>query len=137
MPFTRAQQVIIDFESAIPFVGRPAPDGPGLAAPAVRLVESQSDQGHSFALHDGERPEYTLTCEETEQLVALLGQIAVTVPWQSMAGFDGTDYALVLRGAMSSISFGWWVTVPTGWESVGAVFDYVMNVARRQREAAP
>lgn len=136
MPFTSFQQVIIDFESATPFAERPAPDSSGLPTHAVRLVESQSEQGRSFTLHDGGRPEYTLTSEETERLVALLGQIAVAVPWQSIAGFDGTDYTLVLRRAMSSITFGWWAMTPTGWESVGAVFDYVMDVAKRQREAA-
>ena len=43
--------------------------------------------------------------------------------------FDGADYELALRGAMSSLTFRWWVEVPAEWQGVGAVFDYVMAVA--------
>ena len=124
----------------IEFVGAdltgPGPQSGGfLRALDIRLVESQAEQGRAFTLHEGSRPVYALTAEETGQLLNLLEQMAVTAPWEALVGMDGTDYELILKGGMSSMVFCWWVEVPREWERVGAVFDYVMAVADRCRAA--
>lgn len=109
--------------------------GSGLPEPltrTVRLVESKAGQTRTFTLHEERLPEHVLTAEETEKLLLLLQQMAVTAPWQPETGFDGTDYELALRGAMSSMTFRWWGRVPAEWQSVGKVFDYVMSIVDRR-----
>ena len=98
----------------------------------IRLAESKTESEHTFTLYDGTQPGYTLTADESGQLLRLLGQIVVKAPWDAKAGFDGTTYTLMLKGPMSEMRFNWWVQVPKGWESIKAVFDYVMALTERK-----
>jgi hypothetical protein len=102
---------------------------------SLRLVESQINQTRTFTFFEGAVTAYSLSVEETEHLLELLGRTAAKVPWQPLVGRDGTDRELTLKRAMSSITFRWWVEVPPGWESIGAVFDYVKAIDDRQRAA--
>ena len=122
--------VTIEFAEAAPFKGNAQSDRV-LVTRHIRLVESQAGTLPSFTLYDGDAPEYTLSVDETEQLRQLLGQLEVKAPWQGYSGFDGTDYELNLLGAMSSVTFRWWVKVPAVWQQVGVVFDYVLALADR------
>ena len=122
--------VTIEFAEAAPFMGNAESDRV-LVTRNIRLVESHAETSPIFTLYDRDAPEYTLSVDETEQLRQLLGQIEVKTPWQGYAGFDGTDYELTLLGAMSSVTFRWWVKVPAEWEQVGVLFDYVLAVADR------
>ena len=135
MPFRQLCVVTIEFAGAGLFSGGAQPAGE-LRNRDIRLVESRTEQLRTFILHDGTGPEYALSAEETAQLDHLLGQIAVKVPWEGRAGFDGADYELTLQGAMSSLTFRWWIEPPAEWQQVGAVVDFVLVVAdgRRTRE---
>lgn len=106
-------------------------EAPAFPGGLIRLVESGTGAERAFAFVDGTRPVYTLTAGETGELLRLLGQMAVRAPWEAAAGFDGCTYTLVLTGPMSEITFSWWVEVPKGWESIGAVAGYVMDLAKR------
>lgn len=107
------------------------PDPPTLPGLLIRLVESRTDATRAFTLMHGTQSVYTLTVDETDELLRLLGKMVVGAPWQAMAGFDGCTYTLILKGPMSGITFSWWVEVPQGWESIGAVSDFVMSLADR------
>ena len=128
MPFRQLTVVTIEFAGAGPFAGGALPGGE-LATGNIRLVESRTGPSRTFILHDGTRPEYALSAAETAQLDHLLAQVAVKVPWEGRAGFDGADYELTLRGAMSSLTFRWWIEPPAEWQQVGAVVDFVLAVA--------
>ena len=97
----------------------------------ITLVETWIESQRSFALYEGQLPFYTLDDNETDALLHLLGQLTLRVPWDSAVGFDGFTHTLTLKRPMSHAEFQWWVEVPQGWESVGAVFDYVMALAKR------
>jgi hypothetical protein len=120
--------VTIEFAGAAPFAGN-TQSGIRLSNRDIRLVESNADSSRSFILQDGDAPEYKLSDEETTKLDQLLGQLKVKAPWQASAGFDGANFELSLLGALSSMTFCWWMDVPAEWEGVGAVFDYVMALA--------
>jgi hypothetical protein len=126
--------VTIEFAEAAPYRGNAHSDRV-LVTRHIRLVESHAETSPSFILYDGDAPEYILSVSETEQLHQLLGQIEVKAPWQGSAGFDGTDYELTLLGAMSSVTFRWWVKVPAEWQQVGVLFDYVLALADRPQSA--
>jgi hypothetical protein len=134
MAILRIQSVTIRFAGATWGAGsssRPSQPARGLQNDLV-VVESQSGQERAFALyHSPDAPSYGLSAEETSELLRLAAHIQVTAPWQGMAGLDGTIYTLTLEGAMSSAAFQWWVQPPSGWESVGALFDYVRGLAQR------
>jgi hypothetical protein len=97
----------------------------------VCLLESRQDSLPQFALYDGENPLCTLTADETDTLLRLLSQMMVRVPWDAVVGRDGATFTLRLEGPMSHAEFSWWETVPKGWENIGAVFDYLMLLAKR------
>ncbi len=101
---------------------------PGLL---IRIVESEDDATRSFTLHHGSRFVYTLSGDETNEFLRLLREMVVKAPWDAAVGFDGCTYTLILKGPMSDITFSWWVEVPKGWESIGAVSAYVMRLAER------
>jgi hypothetical protein len=127
---------VIEFAGAEPITERRQFDE--LPGHLVRLVQLPLGPARTFALTEGKKPIYTLNAGETEDLLRLLGQITVKAPWEAMVGCDGATCTLLLKGPMSEMTFNWWVQVPKGWESVGAVFDYVMKLARRQgRGPAP
>jgi len=128
MPTRQYFVVTIEFAGAAPFTGNAQSDKVKVTR-EIRLAEAYAGISRSFTLYDGNGPAYTLSDQETEKLDQLLGRIEVKAPWQDYAGFDGTDYELTLLGAMSSVTFRWWVKVPAEWEQVGDVFDYVLAVA--------
>ena len=130
MPISQNFAVTIEFAGAAPFTGGAQSDR-SFATRKIRLVESYVNQIQHFTLHEVEKPEYILTTDETARLSQMLGQMEVKVPWQGYAGFDGTDYELALLGAMSSVTFRWWVQVPSEWEQAGRVFDFVLEIADR------
>ena len=125
--------VTIEFASAAPFLGGAQLDRVGVTR-EIRLVENRTKISRNFTLYDGDMPEYTLSLIETRRLDQLLGELIVKTPWQGSAGFDGVDCELTLLGAMSSVTFRWWVKAPEEWEQVGAVFDYVLAVADHCRD---
>jgi hypothetical protein len=120
--------IVIEF-AAGPWARQSEP--PALFGRLIRLVESGTGAERAFTFVDGTRPVYTLTAGEMDELLRLLGQMAARAPWEAAAGFDGCTYTLLLTGPMSEISFSWWVEVPKGWESIGAVAGYVMRLADR------
>lgn len=128
MAISQSFVVTIEFAGAAPFMGH-AQSGGMMSTRNIRLVEAHAGSSREFTLYDGDAPGYTLSVEETAQLEQLLGKIEMKAPWQAHAGFDGTNYELTLQGAMSSVTFRWWLEVPAEWEQVGAVFDYVLEVA--------
>ncbi len=132
MPIRTFQTISIEFGGGGPVSSGPPPDRFPIPR-AIRLVESRTEQLYTFILYDDNLPEYTLAEDETEHLLHLLGQIAVIAPWQPCVGFDGTDCELTIKSMMSSMTFCWWMETPAGWETVGAVFDYVMAVVDRRR----
>ena len=134
MPVRTLETIAIEFADADNSPPEVQPKSIPVAR-SLRLVESQINQTGTFTLYDGAVTEYILSVEETEHLLELLGRTAVKVPWQPLVGRDGTDRELTLKGAMSSMTFRWWVEVPPGWESIGAVFDYVKAIDDRQRSA--
>jgi hypothetical protein len=98
----------------------------------LRLIESKTDAARTFTLVQGTRSVYTLTTGEADEFLHLLGQMAVKAPWEGPAlGCDGCTYTLILNGPMSGVTFRWWVKIPAGWESIGAVADYVLHLAER------
>jgi hypothetical protein len=128
VPISQLFVVTIQFAGAAFFTGGAHPDR-ALASRNIRVIESGTGSSRSFTLHEGDEPEYTLSVKEAAQLDHLLGQIGVKVPWQASAGFDGADYELTLQGAKSSVTFRWWMEVPAKWQEVGALFDYVLQMA--------
>ena len=128
MAISQTYVLTIEFAGAAIF-GRPAGPEMMLITRNIRLVESPPGPTRAFTLHEGDGPGYTLTGEQTAKLDRLLGEIEFKAPWQAQAGFDGTTYELVLQGAMSSVTFRWWIQAPPEWEQVGALFDYVLKVA--------
>lgn len=128
MPIQTSQVLTIEFLGAGSGLSGPQSAGFPLTR-AIRLVESKAGQTRTFTLYEERLPEHVITTAETEKLLLLLRQMAVTAPWQPEVGFDGTNHELALRGAMSSMTFRWWGRVPAEWRSVGKVFDYVMSIA--------
>ncbi len=122
--------VTIVFAGSVPFMGNAQPDGT-FATRRIRLVESRAENAPSFTLSDGDKPESTLSMDESDRLQQLIGQIEVKAPWRGYVGFDGTDYELTLLGEMSSVTFRWWEKAPAEWERVGMVLDYVLELAGR------
>jgi len=120
--------IVIEFGGPA-WAPRPERDAP-FGAP-IRLVESEADAARAFTLYHGNRSVYTLTAGETDELLSLLGQMEVKAPWGAMIGFDGCTYTMKLIGPMSDVTFSWWMEVPKGWESVGAVADYVLSLVDR------
>jgi hypothetical protein len=88
---------------AIEFAGAEATAEPG--SRVIRLTESSAGNKRIFTLRDGRRPARVLSASEMEQLLRLLGQMAIGAPWQSLAGCDGRACALVLRGPASEARF--------------------------------
>ncbi len=97
----------------------------------IRLVEMQKGTRRAFTLYEGQEPAYTLDEGEVNELHRLLEQIKMQAPWDAAVGCDGAICTLRLVGPMSHAEFNWWVKAPKGWESIGAVFDYVMSLAKR------
>lgn len=102
-----------------------------LGGQPIHLVESRTGATRAFSLLRGTEPAYALTVDENSELLRLLGQIEVQAPWEARIGFDGCTYDLILKGPLTEVTFRWWLEVPQGWESVGAVADYVMSLAQR------
>lgn len=123
--------VIIDLTPGVAVPQRPRDQGPHGCTVILRLMESRSSSPLQFALYDGAESFYVLTPDETSELLRLLGQIAFRAPWNAQVGRDGTTFTLQLFGPMSHAEFNWWGRIPSEWKSVGAVFDYVMSLARR------
>lgn len=107
------------------------PESPPPLGALLRIVAAGTAAGRTFALVHDAQPVYTLTPAEADELLRLVGALAPKAPWQAAAGFDGCTYTLALKGPMSGMTFTWWVDVPAGWESVGAVAEYVLGLARR------
>ena len=107
------------------------PPDPPFPRPGIRLVESRTDSVQTFTLVHGMQTVRTLTVDETDELLRLLGQIVVRAPWEGLAGLDGCNYCLILKGRMSDVTFTWWADVPKGWESVGAVADHVIGLIKQ------
>ena len=94
----------------------------------IRVFESIENLQRTFTLTADGRPDYTLTNEESERLLDLVGQINVSAPWKGQMGFDGMTSTLTLQGEMSHMTYSWWGDVPAEWQSAGAVFNYVMDI---------
>lgn len=73
-----------------------------------------------------------LSAAEGVQLVALLEAVTVPLMATSFPGADGTWFTLAVeRGSFAaSFRFSWWMKPPEGWESVGAVMGYILQLAR-------
>jgi hypothetical protein len=96
----------------------------------VRLVHANTGGQQTFTMYRDGHEVCTLSDDQTEQLLDKLSRMEVSAPWRPHYGCDGIDYELTLQGAMSSMIFCWWSTVPPEWESVGELFDYVHELAR-------
>jgi hypothetical protein len=65
--------------------------------------------------------------EEEAQLDALLAGLEIRAAMPRM-GCDGAWFILEILGGLT---LRWWVEPPPEWQSAGALFDYVMEVAER------
>jgi hypothetical protein len=121
----------VNIEFATSPWGRQRSQGGGPHDCTVRLVESRRGPAPQFTLYDGERPLSALAATETNEMLRLLSQVTMQAPWDARVGRDGATFTLRLEGPMSYAEFNWWLEVPKGWESIGAVFDYAMSLAKR------
>jgi hypothetical protein len=97
----------------------------------IRVFESIENLQKTFTLTAEGRPDYTLSNEESACLLELVSQISASAPWKGQMGFDGMVSTLSLQGLMSQMTYSWWGDVPVEWQSVGAVFNYVMAIYGR------
>lgn len=126
MPAMSFQSIIIEFaEAAEPFQDSSEKHQGSI----IRLVESV-DKHREFTLMVPKLPSYVLGTDETDRLLELLGQIAIAAPWQGRIGRDGTVHELSLLGAMSHVTFRWWLDAPQEWRSVGELFDHIISMVK-------
>jgi len=135
------QRVIIQLED--PMASARVRSAPPFFTSDIAIVHSVRAPGEGFSLHGRGKPAWDLpnvpspewcallTAEETERLLALLGEIAVPFAPPRLAGFDGSWHILEIASGAHSIRLEWWVDLPSGWESVGAVYDHAVSLARR------
>jgi len=109
----------------------------------IRLVESLTPSQRQFTVHGHGRPANIplehprktwtepLTAEENDHLINLLEQMRVAYALPEGVGMDGSWNTLTIMSGKHNMSFQWWAYVPEGWESVSAVFDYVLALAER------
>jgi hypothetical protein len=129
MPIMSLHQVIIELaEEGLAGWGSRSEMPPG---DTIYLVESQAGGARAFTLRTARVPAYTLNPAETEQLLSLLDRIAVPARWHPQVGFDGLTSELTLRAPMSGMTFCWWGEAPPEWQNIGAIFDFVTDVAKR------
>ena len=128
MPFMSQYTVTIYFSN--PFQPSQSPPPAQGLGQVIQVVESTENQQRVLTLKMPGQPDYILTPEENDRLLELCSKIMVSAPWQAQMGFDGATSTLTLKGAMSEMTFSWWGDVPKEWQSVGAVFDYVMGILK-------
>ncbi len=89
------------------------------------------DQGGQapYGLYEGQQRLRQLSPEETAELLRLLSDVRVCAPWNVEHGFDGHGDGLIVRDRAYGFIIHWWVAPPPGWETAGAVFDYVVRLA--------
>jgi hypothetical protein len=109
----------------------------------IHIIETGTASQRQFILHGRGQPAYglpphstnewtePLQTEESDHLYQLLSQLMVPFPPLGPVGFDGSWSTLNILSGSNDMHFRWWVDVPKGWESVGAVFDYAMELAKR------
>jgi hypothetical protein len=109
----------------------------------IRIAEAGTAPQRQFILHGRGQPAYglpphptnewtePLSAEESDHLYQLLSRMTVAFSPLGRMGFDGSWHTLNIVSGHSNMHFRWWVEVPEGWESVGAVFDYAMELAER------
>jgi len=119
----------------------------------IRLVETSQTKQPQFTLHGYIRnrvlgfPELAqhrnyntatgsviwsmpLSSVENARLMTLLDAVTVPLLASSFPGADGTWFTLAVeRGSFAgSFRFYWWMKPPEGWESIGAVLDYLLQL---------
>ncbi|MFN8490010.1 MAG: hypothetical protein U0350_20655 [Caldilineaceae bacterium] len=71
-----------------------------------------------------------LSTAENARLMTRLEAVTVPLLASSWPGTDGTWFTLAVeRGSFAgSFRFSWWMKPPEGWESVGAVLGYMLEL---------
>jgi len=130
MPIMTLRSVVIElFNSSYTFHDSRRQPQDGLTSQVV----VKEDQSRRFTLEIRDRPPYVFTREEADSLWRLLNQVEIANLWQGEFGLDGIVSELVIQGGVSHIRFSWWGDVPAEWQSIGAVFDYVMAIAQKMQ----
>jgi hypothetical protein len=130
MPFMSLRFVVIElFNSSYTFHDSRWQPQDGLTA---QVVVKEKQPGR-FTVEIQDLPPYLFSREEADSLWQLLNQVEIVTPWQGEVGKDGMVSELIIQGGMSHIRFSWWGNVPAEWQSIGAVFDYVMAIAQKMQ----
>ena len=103
----------------------------GTAAPRQFMLHGRGQPAYGLPPHPTNEWTEPLQAEEVDRLYQLLSQLTVPFSPLGTVGFDGSWSTLNIVSGNHDMHFRWWVDVPNGWESVGAVFDYAMEVAKR------
>lgn len=127
MPFISQSSVTIYFSN--PFQPSQSPPPAEGLGQEIQVVESLDNLQRTFTLKAPGQADTLLTPQESDRLLELCSQINVSAPWKGQMGFDGAASTLTLRGVMSEMAFSWWGNAPAEWQSVGALFDYVLTLA--------
>jgi hypothetical protein len=109
----------------------------------IHITDTGTAPQRQFILHGRGQPAYglpphptddwtePLQGEESDHLYHLLSQIEVVFSPLGTVGRDGSWNTLNIVSRGIDMQFRWWVKPPEGWGSVGAVFEYAMELARR------
>lgn len=129
MPLTRSYHFVITFAEA---TSRDAALD-GSIDRAYRIAESPqhrwtiSEHGQPVAI-DGEQQ------SQLAQLLAGLAPLPDPAIAPEFAGSDGTWVTVVILRGDQQVSYRWWVRPPAGWEALGAVVEFVQQLADAPRE---
>lgn len=138
---TSLQRVLILFED--PIVSTNIHSAPPFFNADIAITHPYRIPEEGFLLHGRGKPAWdlpnmpspewraSLIAEESDRLVALLEQLTVPYTPPRPAGFDGTWHILEIATGAHSMRLEWWVELPPGWESAGALYDYALTIARR------
>lgn len=120
---------------------------------ALQLVESASTpqpqftlygyvRNHALNLPDLEQhPHYDavaqtvtwfadLSSAENAKLLTLVEAVSAPALVNLIPGADGTWYDLTIERMAGRFHFRWWVQPPVGWESAGALVDYLIELSQ-------
>ena len=138
---TTLQRVLIQFEDPMTSISSRA--APPFFTSDIALVRPFRAPEEGFSLHGRGKlswdlpsvpsPEWraSLTPEETDHLLSLLGDLVVPYSPPRPAGFDGPWHILEIAGGAHTLRFEWWAELPPCWDSAGALYDYAPSLARR------
>ncbi|MCX6048635.1 MAG: hypothetical protein NT075_26330 [Chloroflexi bacterium] len=120
---------------------------------AIQLIESASTpqpqftlygyaRNHALSLPDLEQhPQYDavsqavtwvadLSSAENIRLITLVDAVSAPTPVNVIPGTDGIWYDLTIERTKNRSHFRWWTRPPVGWESAGALVNYMLELSQ-------